>query len=282
MDRSKYKKVTNQSISEIKVDQDFDQIMTHLNSKNPESPITFPADTEIVLPKISLEGIVTIQKDTNQQVGLEIPGLLSINNKEYVAGEEIIGTNGNLCLLDDSADLLRINPVPVTLTYVGIVEGVKVYTDAQGLKYGYINDGNYGNKLAFIGDTSMETFSPLPISQAPIWKANSIFLFGDTQEVVPLEGILRLVFSTQNSSTIIVPQTVSHVFPNMFDLTLENFSGILDASAVTLDNSSFKYIGTNCTEGTILVNADTYANFRGSISSGMLEGKIKIQQVEGQ
>lgn len=230
----------------------------------------------------SLKGIVKLEKDENGKVGLEIPDLLTINNQEYQAGSESLGTNGNLCLLDDSADLLRINPVPVTLTYVGLIEGVKVYTDAQGLKYGNINDGSYGYKLSFIGDTSMETLSPLPISQAPIWKANSIFLLGDTQEVVPLDGILRLVFSTQNSSTIIVPQTVSRVFPNMFDLTLENFSGILDASAVTLDTTNFTYIGTNCTEGTILVNADTYENFGDSISSGMLEGKIKIQQVEGQ
>ena len=168
---------------------------------------------------------------------------------------------------------------------MGTSQGAKLYTDDQGLKYAYLNEGSMGYKLSFIGDTSsIEQLSPQPISQAPTWKANSTFLLGDTQEVVPLRGIYGMLFSTQNSSTIIIPKTVEMIFADIdiFPTTLQNFSGTLDTSAVTFENNSFKNIGTGCTEGTILVNANTYANFGGSISSGMLEGKIKIQQVEGQ
>lgn len=234
--------------------------------------------------EISLKGIVKLEKDEQGKVGLEIPDLLTINNQEYQAGSESLGTNGNLCLLDDSADLLRINPVPVTLTYVGILDGAKIYTDDQGLKYIYTNEGSSGYALSFIGDTSMETLSLLPISQAPTWKSNSTFLLGDTQEVVPLEGIFGMLFSTQNNSTIIIPKTLEKIFLNIDSIptTLQNFSGTLDTSAVTFEDENFQNIGTGCTEGTILVNETTYTNLGSRISSGVLDGKIKIQQAEGQ
>ena len=231
--------------------------------------------------EISLKGIVKLEKDENGKVGLEIPDLLTINNQEYQAGSESLGTNGNLCLLDPTADLLRINPNVVTLTY--LQEGSrneKYYADDQGFKY-YLTTTP---ELAFVGEGDPSTGEISTISKAPTWNKDTTFFLSDTLTETPLKGIICLLFSETNSSTITVPKTVSEVLPmsNIVETTLQNFSGTLDASAVTLLDHNFKNIGTGCTEGTIVVNAETYTNLESRISSGMLDGKIKIQQEEGQ
>lgn len=290
MDRSKYKKVTNQSISEIEVDQNFDQIMTHLNSKNPESPITFPADTEIVLPKISLEGIVTIQKDENGKVGLEIPDLLSINNQEYQAGAETLGTNGNLCLRDRTADyLIETNIIELTFVKDQVVEGIvfgKIYKDSIENNYldRIVNAETQERKLLFIGagDRIEEI---LPITNAPNWNKDSIFKLVDINEIRPMVTITSIIFDQMNTSTIIAPKTVYSYFQQ--GGIFKNFSGIFDISHMnpTTEERSFIFDTDhfeNCEDGTLRVNASQWEIFetaeRITDAEGvkMLDGKIKI------
>ena len=52
----RFKKVTNQKLSEIEVDQDFEQVMTHLNSKNPDQDMKFPENAKVVLPDVEIQG----------------------------------------------------------------------------------------------------------------------------------------------------------------------------------------------------------------------------------
>ena len=285
MDRSQYKKVTNQSISEIEIDQDFDQIMDHLNSKNPDQPIKFPEDTEIVLPKLSLEGILTLGKDEQGIVGLEIPDLLSINNYPVEAtGTSVIPTNGNLCLRDYTADLLRANdPNVILLTYIKTItiddSDYKLYKDSKNLMYvdGSL-EGTSG--LNFIGGYDETLSNPLlaEITVAPDWTSESTFQFSDNGKIVELLNARFLLFSTENTSTIHIPKTVI-----VFDPDAKNFGGIFDISSCT--KVTAEDIGVNemnnCTNGTLLVNATQYTALASRISEGMLEGKIKIQQVEG-
>ena len=189
MDRSQYKKVTNQSISEIEVDQDFDQIITHLNSQNPDQPITFPANTEIVIPKFSLEGIVTIQKDTQNQVGLEIPGLLSINNlEEKIESSTVLPTRGNLCLMDATADYLQVDTEDVELTFIKeltvmtkgenpIEVTMRLYEDSSKLVYCTQSIPEMGEApdLSFIGSWDETTSEIGTISSMPTWTKNPTF-----------------------------------------------------------------------------------------------------------
>lgn len=56
------------------------------------------------LSKNHLQGIVTIDKDSEGKIGLYIPGLLQIDNQEQ---NGLKGTNGNLVLEHETGDLLR-------------------------------------------------------------------------------------------------------------------------------------------------------------------------------
>lgn len=276
MDRSKYKKVTNQSISEIKVDQDFDQIMTHLNSKNPESPITFPADTEIVLPKISLEGIVTIQKDTNQQVGLEIPGLLSINNlEEPVTGSTVVPTKGNLCLMDSTADYLQVDPEDIELTFVKEItpEGnpIRLYQDSE--KYEYIKMDVMGEQtISFIGSFNESTSQPGTITSIPTWTKNVTFSCLNEFSRLPLHGFFAS-FSTTYTQKITPPKSIK-------DLGLNNFSGVCDVhecSSTIMFN--LEHYFENCTGGTILLSSEQWSHNNSWIDNNFfLSGKIKVRR----
>ena len=286
MDRSQYKKVTNQSISEIEIDQDFDQIMDHLNSKNPDQPIKFPEDTELVLPKLSLEGILTIGKDENGIVGLEIPDLLSINNyPAETTGTEVLPTNGNLCLRDYTADLLRAdNPNEILLTYwknasIDEQSSYKLYKDSQNLVYAYGNLDGPEDGLTFIGAYDESLSQPLTaeITVAPQWTSENVFQLSDNGKTVELWTINRLLFSTENTSIIHAPKTLL-VCSGIF----QNFGGTLDISSCTKITTS-DYIDvtyyTNCTNGTLLVNATQYSAISSRIDThGLLDGKIKVQQ----
>ena len=54
---------------------------------------------------VSLKGIVTLEKDENGVVGLEIPGLLSINNLEEDLEGVAEATQGDLFLHTENANV---------------------------------------------------------------------------------------------------------------------------------------------------------------------------------
>ena len=229
----------------------------------------------------SLKGIVTLEKDEQGIVGLEIPDLLSINNyKADATGTSVIPTNGNLCLRDYTADLLRAdNPNIIELTFQEILEGGKIYRDSKGLVYVYLN-----NTLYFYGDYDGQV--PMTITETPNWNKDSIFKLSDENKEVSLERILYLLFESMNSSTIITPKTIITYFGQSG--ICKNFSGTLDISNMNpiTEEKPFDFNARNfenCTNGTILVNAEQYTALSSRISGGMLDGKIKVlQKVENE
>ena len=236
----------------------------------------------------SLKGIVKLEKDENGKVGLEIPDLLTINNQEYQAGAETLGTNGNLCLLDDSADLLRvIKEIPLTYFKtidVGELE-MKYYRDPQGYLYLYLSNPDISRTmfpLEFVGNFDFENNSPLPISTAPNWNKDSVFKLSDVNQTIPLDSIGELVFQDMITSTIVVPKTVCNYFNQYGDM--KNFSGTLDISHMNSITTERPFaFGTslqNCTEGTVVVNEEQYEVFSSEnrIQNGMLDENIKIRK----
>ena len=233
----------------------------------------------------SLKGIVTLEKDEQGIVGLEIPDLLSINNYPVEAtGTSVIPTNGNLCLRDYTADLLRANnPNIILLTYWKEVtldnQEYKAYKDPKELVYlrGDYEDGSGGvlyDQLFFIGNNEDEG----AISIAPEWTSESNFQCSDDGKLKALYMILSLVFTVENTSMIHVPKYVIRFTPQVsqFSGTIDLTSCVYIKESVQFDVSRF----TNCTNGTLLVNATQYTALASRISEGMLEGKIKIQQFD--
>lgn len=233
-----------------------------------------------------LKGIIKIEQDTNHQVGLEIQGLLSINNKTYVAGEELLGTEGNLCLRDHTADyLIETNIIELTIVKE-IVEGgfvvAKIYKDSIGNHY-MLQSPDILTFVSLISDSSPEEI--LPITKAPNWSKESVFKLLDVSKIIPMIMIRYIVFDQKNTSTIIAPKTVYSYFQQ--GGIFKNFSGIFDISHMNptteeqtfiFDTDSFE----NCEDGTLRVNASQWDIFetaeRITDAEGvkMLDGKIKI------
>lgn len=239
----------------------------------------------------SLKGIVKVEKNEQGIVGLEIQDLLSINNyKVDATGTEVLPTNGNLCLRDYTADLLRAdNPNIIELTYVKTISietiSIKIYQDSNGGFYRYGPDQEEGHVLVYIsgGDNPEQEGEILPLTVAPNWNKDSVFKLSDENKEVYLRWISYLLFENTNTSTIITPKTINTYFGQVG--ICKNFSGTLDISNMNpiteenpLDLNATNF--ENCTEGTILVNAEQYTAVSSRISGGMLDGTIKIQQVE--
>ena len=236
----------------------------------------------------SLKGIVKFEKNEQGIVGLEIPDLLSINNyKVDATGTEVLPTNGNLCLRDYTADLLRAdNPNIISLTYLkeityGQDNNIKLYKDSQDLIYGiaYLNTPTGEKGLQFAGgyDESSTTHPfDVEINVAPEWTSESIFQYSDTGNIEELKLVNNLLFVTEKNSTIHIPKTIIAFNPG-----IKNFSGTIDLSSCTLVQTSERIVTTNfinCTNGTLLLNATQYTAVSSRISEGMLDGKIKVQQ----
>lgn len=229
----------------------------------------------------SLKGIVTFEKDEQGIVGLEIPDLLSINNyKVDATGTEVLPTNGNLCLRDYTADLLRAdNPNIIELTYWKNItidnREYKAYKDPKELVYlrGAIGDSEEGvlyDQIFFIGNDEGG------ITVAPEWTSESNFKCSDDGKLKALHHIQVLNFTVENTSMIHVPKYVVY-----FKTMMNNFSGTIDlTSCVYLKTSTVFDVSNvqNCTNGTLLLNATQYTALSSRISEGMLEGKIKVQQ----
>ena len=230
----------------------------------------------------SLKGIVTLEKDEQGIVGLEIPDLLSINNyKADATGTSVIPTNGNLCLRDYTADLLRANnPNIILLTYVQTVTiyGIdhKLYIDSLNLKYAFGKVEGV-ETLIFIGNMDETTIKPIEIETAPKWDYESVFQLSDNSKIVPLNVIEYMSFSSEQNNNIKVPKTITY-----FALLMKNYSGTIDYSkCIDLKFDADRPQFTNCTQGTILLNAEQYAALSSEISEGMIfDGGIKVQQVE--
>lgn len=229
----------------------------------------------------SLKGIVKFEKNEQGIVGLEIPDLLSINNyKVDATGTEVLPTNGNLCLRDYTADLLRAdNPNIIELTYWKKItldtQEFKAYKDPKELVYlrgdiKYPEGGVLYDQIFFIGNEDGG------ITVAPEWTSESEFKCSDDGQLKALHHIQVLNFTVENTSMIHVPKYIVY-----FRTMMNNFSGTIDlTSCVYLDTSTVFDVSNvkNCTNGTLLLNATQYTALSSRISEGMLEGKIKVQQ----
>lgn len=220
-----------------------------------------------------LQGILKIEKDTDGNLGLEIPGLLSINNKTFQGGEEIMGTDGNLCLRQVGADYLQADPNVIFLTQV---EGSEIeYLDSQGLFYA-VDTSVEGGELHFNGIDSPEK----TMKAIPTWTKDSTFYTDKMMELVAIDSLVFDPTWDTSTATIIVPSTVSSFFEVM-----KNFSGILDIHYCTLSDATDMGTFENCENGTLHVNTVQWDLFNtaGRITTtegvSMLDHSIKIVQV---
>ena len=225
-----------------------------------------------------LKGIIKIEKDTNNHVGLEIPGLLSINNlEEPVTGSTVVPTKGNLCLMDSTADYLQVDPEDIILTFVkeATMDGItgRLYQDSEKYYYAVVNDE--GQQLVmFIGSWNESTSDAGTITSIPTWTKNVTFSCLNEFSHLPLYGVVAS-FSAPYTQEITLPKSIQ-------SLGLNNFSGVCDVHECSSTMLFYlEHYFENCTGGTILLSSEQWSHaFNASLidNNFFISGKIKVRR----